>query len=337
MTTQAEKLAKMRGMIAKQNEAQENKGNNKRFDGPSARYPFWEIADGASTTIRFIPDGSGDEINPLLWLENNIINLQFSGILGMEPKTVYMRVPCVEMWGDPCPILGHIRKEKWFDDPQLEPTARRYWKKRSWLAHGFVFEDGLNEGETPENPIRQFSIGKQLFELIQAGVMDPDLEASPDDYDAGTDFVIRKTDQGGKANYTTSSFKRKERSLSADERDAIAKFGLSKLEDYRPKRPTADELNTIYEMFEASLAGEAYDPSRFAHMPWRPYGIQKTGTAVKAAPVATTAPVAAIEQTISEPVPEIPSAPAAEISNTDTSDSKARVANILAQINKTKS
>lgn len=286
MSNSQDKLARIRAMINEQSQ-NENTRSNK---GSGLIYPFWNIPSEGSTTIRFLPDGNSD--NPLLWLENNIIRLAFPGIKGMEPKPFELRVPCVEMWGEACPILGHIRKEKWFDDEDTKALGSQYWKKRSWITHGFVVDDGIGEEETPENPIRQFAIGYQLFQLIKSGVMDPDLEDSPDDYEAGTDFVIRKTQQGGNANYTTSSFKRKARSLSDEERDAIEKFGLKDLNDYRPKKPTAEELTAIFEMFQASLNGEMYDANRFGHLPWRPRGVNgdtTTPAAETSSPVVPTA------------------------------------------------
>ena len=121
----------------------------------------------------------------------------------------------------------------------------------------------MNE-ETPENPIRRFVIGPQIFKLLKAALMDPDMENLPTDYDAGTDFRLTKTQKGQYADYSTSNWARKERSLNEAERQAIETHGLFDLNEFMPKRPSQDELNVIMEMFEASVDGELYDPQRFS-------------------------------------------------------------------------
>jgi hypothetical protein len=43
-----------------------------------------------------------------------------------------------------------------------------------------------------------------------------------------------------------------------------------------PKKPTAEQLNAIFEMFEASLEGELYDPEKWAKY-YRPWGLEFEG------------------------------------------------------------
>ena len=102
--------------------------------------------------------------------------------------------------------------------------------------------------------------------------MDPELENLPTDYAAGLDFTITKTSKGGYADYNTSKWARKETALTADEAEAIEKFGLYNLNDFLPKKPGDVELKVIKEMFEASVDGEAYDPERWANY-YKPYGL----------------------------------------------------------------
>ena len=94
----------------------------------------------------------------------------------------------------------------------------------------------MNE-ESPENPIRRFVIGPQIFKLLKSALMDPDMENLPTDYDSGTDFRLTKTQKGQYADYSTSNWARKERSLNEDERKAIETHGLYDLNDFMPKRP----------------------------------------------------------------------------------------------------
>jgi len=147
--------------------------------------------------------------------------------------------------------------------------------------------------------------------------MDPEFQEIPTDYEAGTDFTIKKSTKGQYADYSTSNWARRERSLDQAERDAIAKHGLHNLNDFLPKKPDAEHLNAIFEMFEASVDGQLYDPARFGSY-YRPFGVDAPATtgakpaskvAKAATPEATTAPEATVE---AAPVAEATTAPAKE-------------------------
>lgn len=258
--------------------AQENK-TSARSSGSNdnSLFPFWNIPDDQTAVIRFLPDK--DETNDFFWRERQMIKIPFSGVKGGdENKPVTVQVPCVEMWGDTCPIHAEIRP--WFKDPSLEDLARKYWKKRSFIFQGFVVTNPLAEDELPENPIRRFTINAGIVNIIKTALMDPDIEELPTDYDQGLDFRLTKTKNGKYADYNTSVWARRERSLSQEERDAIAKYDLFDLNDFMPKRPNEDEMAAIVEMFEASVDGQLYDPEKWAQY-YRPFGVdrpQTTGT-----------------------------------------------------------
>ena len=192
-----------------------------------------------------------------------MIRIPFHGVLGQdERKPVAVQVPCVEMWGETCPIHTEIRP--WFKDPKLEDEARKYWKKRSYIFQGFVVENPLKEDNEPENPIRRFVINSSIYKIISAALMDPDFVEVPTDYEQGTDFKLVKTQKGQYADYTTSTWARRERSLDQLERDAIDQYGLNNLNEFMPKKPNDTELKVIMEMFESSVQGDLYDPARFS-------------------------------------------------------------------------
>ena len=88
--------------------------------------------------------------------------------------------------------------------------------------------------------------------------MDPDMEELPTDYTAGVDFRLNKASKGGYADYSTSTWARRERPLSDAEMQAVNTHGLFNSNDFRPK-PGEVELKVMQEMFEASVDGEAYD------------------------------------------------------------------------------
>ena len=278
-----------------------------------AIYPFWNIDEGSSTVLRFLPDD--DPNNTFFWVERQMIRLTFPGVVGGDQKPTTVPVPCMEMFGENCPVLQEVRP--WFKDPSLEDMGRKYWKKRSYIFQGFVNENPLNE-ETPENPIRRFVIGPQIFNIIKSALMDPEMENLPTDYVNGTDFRLAKTTKGQYADYSTSKWARKESALTEEQLSAIDTHGLYNLNDYLPAKPTEEGVQAIAEMFQASVDGELYDPARWGNF-FKPYGLD-TGTSTQSAsaPVSTTttesvapvsAPAPAEAKVEAEPVAEAPATP----------------------------
>lgn len=251
----------------------EKENSQKAATSDNAIYPFWNIPFDSTAVIRFLPDG--DDTNDFFWAERQMIRLSFPGVVGQNTnKEITLQVPCVEMWGETCPVLTEVRP--WFKDGSLEDLARKYWKKRSYIFQGFVRDNPLKEDDGPENPIRRFVINPSIFEIIKAALMDPDMEEIPTDYVGGTDFRLIKTKQGDYSSYKTSSYSRKSTSLTEQELEAIEKYGLNKLADFLPKKPGDKELQAIAELFEASVNGELYDPARWAEF-YKPYGVEYNG------------------------------------------------------------
>ena len=266
----ATSLAEIRAKLAQQDNRKTGSSNN---TGDSQIYPHWNIQEGSQAKLRFLPDA--DPKNSFFWIERLVIKLPFPGVKGQpDAKNVMVQVPCVEMWGDSCPILAEIRP--WYKDPSLTEQANKYWKKKSYLFQGFVKENPLDEDQTPENPIRRFVISPQIYNLIKDALMDPEMENLPVDYENGLDFIVKKSSKGGYADYSTSSWARKESALTQAELAAIEQFGLYNLADFLPKRPSQEELRIIHQMFEASVDGQLYDPERFAQF-YKPYGLKFDG------------------------------------------------------------
>jgi hypothetical protein len=160
--------------------------------GDKTIYPHWNIPEGTSTTLRFLPDANED--NTFFWAERQNFKFPFPGIKGQdENKPVVVQVPCIEMWDgkNSCPVLNEVRP--WWKDESLKKTASSYWVKRAYYMQGFVKQDPINEDGTPENPIRKFIMGPQIFAIIKAALLDPDMENSPVDIINGTDFIVSKT------------------------------------------------------------------------------------------------------------------------------------------------
>ena len=307
----ATSLAEIRAKL----QAQENRGQGGgQSQGDNAIYAHWNIPEGSSARVRFLPNANPK--NDFFWEERLMINLTFAGVKGQpDSKPVTVQVPCVEMYGEACPVLAEVRT--WFKDPSLEEMGRKYWKKKSYLFQGFVRENPLTDDQPPTNPIRRFIISPQIFNLIKAALLDPELENLPTDYQGGLDFTISKTSKGGYADYSTSKWSRKESALTQDEAAAIEQYGLYNLSEFLPKKPSDVELKIIKEMFEASVDGQPYDTERWGAY-YRPRGVSApAGSAAPqaapvSAPVAQAAPQAAPAPVAEDDIPFEADAPAAE-------------------------
>ena len=272
----------------------------------SAVYPHWNIAEGETATLRFLPDA--DPNNTFFWIERSLIRLPFAGVIGQpESRPVIVQVPCVEMWNEACPVLAEVRT--WFKDKSLEEMGRKYWKKRSYLFQGFVRKNPMSEDTTPDNPIRRFVISPQLFALVKAALMDPELENLPTDYSSGLDFQVVKTSKGGYADYSTSKWSRKETALTQAELAAIEQHGLYNLADFLPKKPNEIELRVIKEMFEASVDGQPFDMARWGNY-YKPLGMSG----------ATSAPAPAAQESAPAPRRAATPTPVMETASADTTD-----------------
>ena len=326
-------MASLAEIRAKLKEQESRTSGGSQSGGDNAIFPFWNMKEGETSTLRFLPDG--DESNTFFWKERLMIKLPFAGIKGeTDSRPVQVQIPCMEMYGETCDILNEVRG--WFKDPSLEDMGRKYWKKRSYVFQGFVADTPLQEDRTPENPIRRFIIGPQIFQIIKAALMDPDMEELPTDYTAGVDFRLAKTTKGGYADYSTSNWARRERPLGDAEMSAVNTHGLFNLGDFLPKKPTDVEIKVMKEMFEASVDGEAYDADRFGQY-FRPAGMAArtgdpnvsstngTATSRTEEPAATPAPAAE-----TAPVAEATPAPKAEESKPAESENNAQ--DILAMI-----
>ena len=236
--------------------------------GDSQVYAHWNIKEGETAVVRFLPDA--DPTNSFFWVERAMIKLPFNGVKGQDGKQVVVQVPCMEMYGENCPVLAEVRT--WYKDDTLKDIANKYWKKRTYLFQGFVRDNPLSDDKTPENPLRRFVISPQIFTVIKSSLMDPEIEELPTDSVRGLDFKIVKTAKGGYADYSTSGWARKESGLTQMEQAAIEAHGLFNLKDFLPKKPSESELRVIREMFEASVDGQPYDPDRWGSY-YKPYGL----------------------------------------------------------------
>lgn len=311
-------LAEIRAKLLAQQTKTENNNNS---GGDRASYAFWNIPEDTPTSLRFLPDA--DPNNTFFWVDRTVIKIPFNGIRGEHSNPITVQIPCMDMFGKQDYILNEIRP--WWNDPTLKPLASKYWKKTSHLFQGFVVNDTTKEENIPENPIRRFIINPEIFQLIKAILMDPEVEDLPTDYNGGYDFRLVKTKgPGGYNNYKTSSWARKARALDDNERAAIEQNGLFNLRDFLPKEPTDEEQEAIKEMFQLSVDGQAYDPAQFGKF-FRPSGYSSNENTTSAAPAKA------------EPVKETPIAATKEETKAGPAkEEKQNAADILAALRKRK-
>jgi hypothetical protein len=242
--------------------------------GDNATYPFWNISEGATAVLRFLPDG--DTSNDYWWKERLIIKMPFVGIKGdSHSKPTEVQLPCMDMWKPgSCPINAEIRPW-WKAGKDLEDMARKYWRKKSFLFQGFVRQNPHTEdaANAPENPIRRFLINPSVFDRIKTVFMDQEVENSPTEYEKGLDFRLVKGSKGGYADYGQSAWARRESALTPEELAAIEKHGLFNLSDFLPKKPDEDHLQAIMDMFRDSVDGKPYDPDKYAQY-YKPWGLK---------------------------------------------------------------
>lgn len=257
----------MRQLLREENE--KKAGGNRSATGDKASYPYWNIPEKQTATVRFLPDQ--DDNNAWFWVERQTIKLPFDGVVGGEyPSTSpqLVTVPCMDMFTpNSCPIIAATRP-LWKTDESL---ARRYWKKRSFITQGFVLSSPFEESDLAENPIRRFYVGPSLLDKLKAGLVDIEMESTPTDYLNGTDFKIKKTRKGDFNNYDTSEWSRRTRPLSESEHIAIEKYELFNLKDFIGTKPDADGVAMIKAMFKASLDGDPFDMAAFGGH-YKPYG-----------------------------------------------------------------
>jgi hypothetical protein len=309
--------------------------NSSQGGGDNAIYAHWNIQEGQTATVRFLPDA--DQNNTFFWIERAMIKLPFAGIKGdTTSKPVTVQVPCMEMWGETCPVLTEVRP--WFKDKSLEEMGRKYWKKKSYLFQGLVVDSKMQEDKTPENPIRRFIMSSQIFNIVKNALMDSEIEELPTDYVRGLDFKIAKTSKGGYADYTTSNWSRRERALSDAEKAAIEQYGLFDLKSFLPKKPTEVDLKVIKKMFEASVDGEAFDMDAWGAY-YKPDGLRSNYTSATSLPPTQTK----VQQPVEDHDDETASTPVAvkstsKVESSDVTDTKSdagsRASDIIAMIRK---
>lgn len=216
-------------------------------------YPFWNMKTGQKAVIRFLPDR--DDTNPRGFLVEKVFhNLTING----QKKTV----PCLSMYGEECPICKV--SQQYYKDKD-EVNGKKYWRKKQYIAQALIVEDPLpadaESGENHQGKVRYFALGYQIYNIIKEAFASDDepLEAVPYSFHDGYDFIIKKSEKGGYADYSVGTkFLSRQRGLDEDEL-VVVEEGMTDLASLLPKNPG---LAKVQAMLNADLTGEDYQDGK---------------------------------------------------------------------------
>lgn len=214
---------------------------------PSNYYPFFAMKEGQRSVVRFLPDASVD--NPLGFLvEKHMHTLTING----EKKSI----PCLKMYGEDCPICSVSNS---FYKEGDKKNGKKYWRKKQHIGQVLVVEDPLapdqDSGENHEGKVRFIALGYQLFNVVKDAFESGELDEVPYAYQGGTNFIIKKTNQGKHASYVVGTkFDHKATNLD-EETIAMAQDQIIDLSTLLPQHPGIEKVES---MLEAALTSSEY-------------------------------------------------------------------------------
>lgn len=203
------------------------------------------LPQGGTATVRFIEHSEGNGI----WVEDQYLMIPFNGTTTDLARSVNVKVPCMKMWQGSDPVLRKV--SEWYKSN--EALGSKYWRKLAYYYMGFD-TNNIDEG------VKIFRFSRQIQEVIVNTLMEQDFP-NPVDHDDGVDFNIVKRKQGEFNNYSSSCFARQSRSLTKEERTMIK--NTPDMKQFVVEKPSAAHQQAIMEMYEASIAGEAYSADRW--------------------------------------------------------------------------
>ena len=191
-------------------------------------YPFWKMPDDSVAVVRFLPDL--DEENSLGFL---VQNLHHELIVNGERK----KVPCLEMYGETCPVCELSRKHY---DEKNDVLGKRYYRKKSYIGQVIVVESPIDHDQ--EQVVKLIDFGPKIFKQIQSAFESGDLEQAPFELKGGYNFRIKKTKSGQYSDYGTSNFAPKQSDLDDS---LIESLTLYDLKQYRTRQIDAATLEAM--------------------------------------------------------------------------------------------
>lgn len=233
--------------------------NNSGNGLPNNYYRFWDMKEGESVTVRFLPDANPD--NPFgFFVEKLMHTLDING----QKKSV----PCLKMYDEDCPICK-ISSQYYRNEDKV--NGKKYWRKRQYITQALIVDDPLppdeTTGETHEGKIRYLALGYQIYNVIKEAIESGELDEIPFAFKGGCDFIIKKSRQGEYSTYAVGSrFARKTTDLT-DEQIAQAEEGMIDLATLLPAHPGVEKVET---MLQSALTGSVVDNSSASSddVPW---------------------------------------------------------------------
>lgn len=310
-------IAELRAqMQAAKDKKESNKGktfNNKDND----IYPFWQMKIGEIARVRLLPDLNQDNPNSFFVdkLEHKI------SINGKDRK-----IPCVEMYGEKCPIC-ELSRAYYKSEGKKSENGKYYYRSKISLVRVLVLEDPLppdsETGEKFEGKVKNTQFAYQLMDKINEQILDDsedglNLVSMPWDIENGYNFTIKKTPQGEYGNYSTgSTFSSRQSPIDPKYLDSLELIDLATL------LPTNPGVDAVQQLLEAHLTGSSGHPEDGEGSEKS----EKTEAATKSDNVATTKVVeeAKVEDVVKESVVEKVEAPVTTSDDSDEDDILAKI------------
>jgi hypothetical protein len=217
---------------------------------PNNYYRFWDMKAGEQAVVRFLPDANSD--NPLGFMVEKLMHtLEING----ETKSV----PCLKMFESECPICK-VSAAYYKDEGKDSINGKKFWRNKQHIVQALIMEDPLpanpETGENSEGKVKFLNMGYQLYSVIKEAFESGELDNIPYLYEGGCDFIIKKSDLGGRAKYDVGSkFARRSSDLTEDE-IAVAEDQMVDLSTLLPASPGLEKVET---MLEAALTGGSYE------------------------------------------------------------------------------
>lgn len=230
------------------------KNSNKRENAsetPNNYYNFWDMDFEKTAIVRFVPDKNPD--NPMQFMvEKHVHELQING--------QKRKVPCLKQYGDDCPICKV--SAQYYKDGDKE-NGLKYYRKKSYVAQALIIQDPIPVSDQKkavyDGELRYLSITSQIFKVIQDAFESGDLDKEPYAFNGGYNFVIKKTQQGDKANYVVGTkFQARPSNLTEEQIEFVEEHSVD-LKSLLPQKPVLEKVEA---MLQAALTGQQYTETR---------------------------------------------------------------------------
>ena len=233
----------------------------------------------------------------MFWREKRVRILQFNKVIDNTGETfaqnAYVEIPAFNTKYDEKP-LSNLPAEYLYEskDDVIQKTISGFWddtetgrnlyskfsRKKSYILRGFLESDVQGY---ERNKIYRFILNEELYKLVSSFLTNNEIDVVPVDPVDGLDFIINVTSKQVSINgttqqlnsYSTSTWARKETSLSEEEKKYLKDNELPPLLTYIPTRPTSEQEQAMVELFNASMEGEPYDIRRWGKY-FKPNNIQ---------------------------------------------------------------